>query len=139
MTKKDFCECMEIIKKRDNACNQVLDKMYDLFGDTDKMYDVLNVLPEIEILAIAMDDKNEWIDYYVYECNWNGKDRVKDSDGNEIPLETYEDLYEMIKGDNEKRNKEINNAFMEALKQNFEDIKKEEKINFDAIKMRGDV
>lgn len=89
MTKEQFCKCMGIIKKRYDACDVILDMLYEFFGVTDKIYGVLNVQSEIEILATAMGDKNEWIEYYIYECNWGSVDNDVRIDGKSVSLKTY--------------------------------------------------
>lgn len=57
------------------------------------------------------DKKDSWIDYYMYELEFgreNGRLKVHDKNGVEIPLSTPEDLYDLIKNNNiqkdEKRN-----------------------------------
>lgn len=45
------------------------------------------------------DEENDWIGYFAFELDWGEKytpGKVKDQDGNEIPLATYEDLYVLL-------------------------------------------
>lgn len=45
------------------------------------------------------DEENDWIGYFAFELDWGKKytpGKVKDQDGNEIPLATYEDLYVLL-------------------------------------------
>ena len=43
-----------------------------------------------------MDDTDEWIEYYIYDCNWGEEDNNLSIDGKVVPFKTYEDLYELI-------------------------------------------
>ena len=58
----------------------------------------------IDLLKRVMNDKDEWIEYYIYEANW-GKTfkEVYESDGTPIPLETIEDLYNIIIDSNKEQ------------------------------------
>lgn len=96
MTKQDFCECMELIKEQYDRCDKLNDGIYELFGGGDKLWDTLNINTEIKIMSKAMGDKNEWIEYYIYECNWGSVDNDVRIDGKSVSLKTYEDLYELI-------------------------------------------
>ena len=97
MTKQDFCECMELIKEQYDRCDKLNDDIYEIFGGGDKLWDTLNVNTEIEILEKAMDDKDEWIEYYIYDCSWGSVDNDVRINGEPVPFKTYEDLYYMIK------------------------------------------
>lgn len=96
MTKKDFCECMGLIKNQYDKCEKINDGIYDLLGGGDKLWDTLNVSTEVAILTKAMEDTEEWIDYYIYDCKWGEEDNNVSIDGKVVPFRTYEDLYEVI-------------------------------------------
>ena len=50
-----------------------------------------------ELLKRVMNDKKEWIEYYIYEADWEKTFKeIYESDGTPIPLETIEDLYNII-------------------------------------------
>ena len=44
-----------------------------------------------------MDDKDEWIEYYIYDCSWGNVDNDIRINGESVPFRTYDDLYDMIK------------------------------------------
>ena len=96
MTKQDFCECMKLIKEQYDRCYKLNDDIYGIFGGGDKLWDTLNVNTEIEILEKAMNDKDEWIEYYIYDCNWGSVDNNVRINGEPVTFKTYEDLYDMI-------------------------------------------
>lgn len=53
----------------------------------------------IELLGKAVDDKDGWISYYVFDLDFGKQSdflQVKDSDGNVIPLKTTKDLWNII-------------------------------------------
>ena len=96
--KKLFIESIEALKKQIVYDQKVCDTMSEIF-DGFCIYDngaVINQL--IKVLAEIYGDKSEWIEYYIYELDF-GKQWKKDSvsqDGNNIPLKTPEDLYNLI-------------------------------------------
>lgn len=54
----------------------------------------------IELLEKAVDDKDDWISYFIFELDFGKQNdilQVKDSDGNIIPLRTTKDLWNIIK------------------------------------------
>lgn len=54
----------------------------------------------IELLGKAVDDKDDWISYFIFELDFGKQNdilQVKDSDGNIIPLRTTKDLWNIIK------------------------------------------
>ena len=53
----------------------------------------------IELLAMLTNDKNEWIDYWIYELDFGKKANeyeCKDYNGKIIPLNTIEDLWNLL-------------------------------------------
>jgi len=54
----------------------------------------------VRVLEIAMNDKYQWISYWLYDCNY-GKNSLsaKDKHGKNIPLKTLSNLYDCIKND----------------------------------------
>ncbi len=58
----------------------------------------------LDVLKLAVDDKNDWISYWIYDLNC-GKDAknktVTNKQGKNIPIKTISDLWEII------NNKEI--------------------------------
>lgn len=97
MTKQDFCECMVLIKEQYDKCDKLNDSIYNLFGGGERLWNTLNVNTEIEILERAMDDTDEWIEYYIYDCNWGEVDNDIRINGEPVAFKTYEDLYELIR------------------------------------------
>ncbi len=101
MTKEQFCECMAVIKKQYDLNETMLKGLEIAFGNRTVEYASYNIDVSVEnmikILGIAMGDVDDWIGYYVFECKWGDKwHKVWDGNKNEIPLKTYEDLYEVI-------------------------------------------
>ena len=97
MTKQDFCKCMSLIKEQCDRFDKLNDGIYELFGRGDKLWDTLNINTEIEIMTKAMGDTDEWIEYYIYDCNWGEVDNDIRINGEPVAFKTFEDLYDMIK------------------------------------------
>lgn len=57
------------------------------------------IVPALSILSKMYDDTGEWIDYYAWEIDFGRKwtpGMIKDQNGEDIPLQTAEDLYDLI-------------------------------------------
>ena len=104
MTKQNFCECMSLIKEQYDKCDKFNNGIYELFGGGDKLWNTLNVNTEIAILEKAMEDTEEWIEYYIYDCNWGEEDNNVSIDGKVVPFRTYENLYEVIRREKSDKN-----------------------------------
>lgn len=96
LTFEEFNNYIKRIKKQ-IECEDSLDKaLQEMSPDFGGFFNAaINI--SIDLLKKVMNDKNEWIDYYIYEADW-GKTfkEVYESDGTPIPLETIEDLYNII-------------------------------------------
>lgn len=83
-------------------------KMQNMLGT---LYDLGIVLDNpplvgyyVEMLQKLMNDKHEWISYYIYETdsgNISG-DHVFDQDGKPIPFKDLEDIYRLITAENDE-------------------------------------
>ena len=54
----------------------------------------------VDILKDVMDDKDDWIGYYIYELDWGKEYRrgcIKDKNSKNIKLKTLTDLYNIFK------------------------------------------
>lgn len=100
MTKQDFCECMKLIKEQYDLNQKMLKGLTVAYGSRTSEYANYNISSSVtrmvKMLTKAMEDTEEWIEYYVFDSKWgkNGKVIVNDKP---VPFETYEDLYKMIK------------------------------------------
>lgn len=100
MTRKQFKEIMnEIIE-----LEKVEEEITTAFRKLDDDFNFIsfgrysNLI--IKCLEIAMNDKDEWIQYWVYELDYGTKakeDSVQDEDGINIPIKTLDDLYNILK------------------------------------------
>ena len=99
LTKKQFCKCMKLIRAQRDKNEAVLAGLETAFGSraTEYMVEVFSIDRMIKLLIIAMDDKDEWIEYYIYDCSWGSVDNDVRINGEPVPFKTYEDLYDMIK------------------------------------------
>lgn len=86
------------------------DNVYSLICKYNKeSYDEVEItLPTLEanvlsLLKMIMNDKYDWIDYWMYELDFGRKYHdgcVTDNQGNSIKLATIEDLWNLITEDN---------------------------------------
>ena len=108
MTKEQFIKLMEAIKERYYIIERIYDKLDDVFGSVGDLFiDETSMTPIIDVITEIIEDNDKWIEWYVYDKNWGTNERltVTDNNGNEIPSETLEDLWELIHmAENEKDN-----------------------------------
>jgi len=52
----------------------------------------------VNTLKEAMNDKYDWIGYFLYEryCKFTKKNIIHDSEGKNLPFRNYDDLYNLI-------------------------------------------
>jgi len=103
MDKKTFIKLMQelvSIKEDEDNLNKAFKKFnpdfnYISFGRYEELV--------VKCLEQAMDDKNDWISYWLYEldCGKESKRlKVKDKKGKIIPTKTINDLYNIIENKN---------------------------------------
>ena len=93
---EDFEKYMLEIKDqidKERKLDEALREMSPNFGG----FSTNSITLEIELLKRLMLDEEDWIGYYIWESDW-GKtfSCVWDEEGKEIPLETLQDLYNII-------------------------------------------
>ncbi len=101
MVKEQFIKLMTVIKERYYLLESIYDKLNGLFGDvSDRFIDSTSLFPIIKTISEIIGDDEDWIEWYVYEKEWGTKEDlgVADGDGNVVPSETLEDLWELIQG-----------------------------------------
>ena len=101
MTKEQFIKLMTVIKKKYREIERFWDGFYDLFGScSDKLVEITSLGEIIGVIADIVDDKEEWIYWYVYENDWveNGLEYVN-KNGGAFTLGSLEDLWDLIKNE----------------------------------------
>lgn len=93
---EDFEKYMLAIKeqiKKEHKLDEALREMSPDFGGFST--ETISII--VELLRRLMLDEEDWIGYYIWESDW-GKTFpcVWDEEGKEIPLETLQDLYNII-------------------------------------------
>lgn len=80
--------------------SDTLDKISELFGCVEKLYDASCIDEAVRLLEILCDDEEEsMISYWMWELDCGSKWHpgcVTDINGNDIKLETVEDLYNYL-------------------------------------------
>jgi hypothetical protein len=82
----------DVIKS--NAINSIIDDSCEEVFIRNKLTSL-----SVAMLKDLSNDKSDWIEYYIFELNFGKKNnvlKVYNKDKNEIPLETFEDLYNII-------------------------------------------
>lgn len=101
LDKETFVNCINRIMKQYDAIKELYNDFTRLFGNFEgdgTVSEVVSVDLPIKILAEAVDDKDEWIEYFIYNCDCGrGKKEVKWWDEEEtLFIETPEQLYDAI-------------------------------------------
>ena len=99
MTKEQFIRLMEVIKERYYKIEEIYNKLDDVFGSVGDLFIYeTSMTPIIDVISEIVEDNDKWIEWYVYDKNWGTDERltVTDNNGNEIPSETLEDLWNLI-------------------------------------------
>lgn len=93
---KDFKKYMLAIKDQMNKEDKLDEALHEMSPDFGG-FGSESITLIIELLKRLMLDEEDWIGYYIWESNWGEIfSCVWDKDGNEIPLATLEDLYNII-------------------------------------------
>lgn len=102
ISKKNFIKYLKKIKELDDAEDKITDSLR-LIGSIDFSSFSLEkpITLALEILKDAIDDKYDYISYFIYELNWGqdkmAKNCVTEKDGTKRSLQTIEQLYDYIK------------------------------------------
>ena len=98
IAKKIFVDTMNKLQKLDEKLNAVDIALKDLSPDFGGLYipDFFDIT--IEILQEVMNDKDDWLMYFVYERDWLKDIELGDITVGDKPvqIETWEDVYDFI-------------------------------------------
>lgn len=118
MTKEQFIQLMEVIKERYYKIEKIYDKLDDVFGSVGDLFiDETSMTPIIDVISEIVEDNNKWIEWYVYDKNWGTDERltVTDNNGNEIPSEALEDLWNLIHTTENEQDNYSNDSHMDGI------------------------
>lgn len=110
MSKESFCKVMDNYKSMFSFTDE-MNELFDKYKADGNIYPPLCTETVIDLLEFIFNDKNQWINYWIFELDFgkNYEDGdAKDADGSNIPLKTVEDLYDLLVR-NMKENGEHNN------------------------------
>lgn len=99
LNKKSFVEYINFIKKMQDSEMRIYHVLREEITDFDGFIYSKYETKFVDLLAEVMDDKDEWISYFIYELdfgqNWK-EGTVTEKDGTDIRLQTPEDLYILL-------------------------------------------
>lgn len=99
LTKKKFCEYINFIKERQDSELRVCKALNDEFIDANIFFYSKYESKLVELLKIIMQDKGDWIDYFIYELDFGKKWKVgtvTEKDGTSIDISDAEKLYDFL-------------------------------------------
>ncbi len=100
MNKKEAIEKFIKIYKQNEL---LIDKLQELFGFTDSvmLYDTLFAMEDfsIELVEEIVDDKDKWIEWFVYENGCGEKEYKAGLRDNLKKIKTVDDLLELIENE----------------------------------------
>lgn len=98
ITKKTFVDTMNKLQELDEKLNAVDVALKNLSPDFGGLYipDFFDIT--IDILQEVMNDKDDWLMYFVYERDWLRDMKLGDVtvEDEPIQIETWEDVYDFI-------------------------------------------
>ena len=99
ISKETFVKTMQRLKKLDDDMNTADEAFKRLCPDFCSFYltDPADMI--VDILEDVFEDKDHWIEYFVYELNYlNGYDAhsVLDENGRPIDVSTWENVYDFL-------------------------------------------
>ena len=100
MDKKEFVKSLINIKSILDDIDGVHLALKKLDPDFGGLYMSRVETALIDMLEKLVDDKSQWISYYIYDLEWGKKWKLKsvtDKRGKDIPLKTMENLFDCIK------------------------------------------
>lgn len=107
ITYDEFNRYMTVIKDEEELQDKITDAVSD-YNKKQKTSVYLEIPSQdgviVDLLAKILDDKNEWISYWVYELDCGRRyvdGSVTDKDGGIIKLKTIEDLWNLIMSEKE--------------------------------------
>lgn len=105
MSKESFCRVMDNYKSMWNFTDDLND-LFRKYKSDGEVYPPMCTETVIDLLEFIFNDKNHWIKYWTFELEFGNRYEdgdVKYEHGNNIPLKTVEDLYDLLI-DNMKEN-----------------------------------
>lgn len=99
ITKERFIKTLRELKQLETDIENVHKALKQLDPDFGGFYLSRVSTLIIDLLQASMDDKYEWISYFIYELNWGKtyhKKSISDKDGNNIKLKNVGDLYNYL-------------------------------------------
>ncbi len=99
MIRQEFLRVMKNLKDLENDIRSVHVALKKLDPDFGGFFISRVPALALDILKIAMEDKSNWIEYYIYEMDWGTRckeNSVTDKNGDPIPFRTVDDLYDCI-------------------------------------------
>jgi hypothetical protein len=98
MTREQFNTAMQALYDHDQFLDQITQFARRMFPhDHLSSPETKLSVAFLQTLKDLMQDEHDWIGYYIYELDWGTKtDLTVRIQGEEIPLKTFDDLYNLI-------------------------------------------
>jgi len=109
LTFEQFLDCIETIQDQMDDDAALNDLLSDKFALESTMLCNPLTTKYIELLRNIFNDESDWISYYIYDLDFGKEYRegvVQDENGQNVPLLTVEDLYNLLIENME--NKDVN-------------------------------
>lgn len=99
LNKEEFVEFINFAKKRCEAVDSVASQLKRLLDIDICFLDCQYKHNFLKLLKTVMEDESDWISYFAYDLEWGREYHqgdIVDENGNEIKLQTAEDLYDLL-------------------------------------------
>lgn len=98
MSKESFYKVIDDYKTMFDFTDE-MNELFDKYQTDGNIYPPMCTESVIDLLEFIFDDKNHWISYWVWELEFGKRyedGKIKDENGEDIPLRSVEDLYDLL-------------------------------------------
>lgn len=98
ISKADFVNYMKRIEVLDAKMNRI-DVAFKAIDSNFYISDAIEI--SVQLLKIALEDKTDWLDYFIFECDFLNNEGHIWIDDVPIEINSWEDVYDFIREANE--------------------------------------
>lgn len=97
ISRPSFHKCMKSIKCASMQRQKDYEKIQSVLGDCEKILEMSDITPMVDMLTQVCDDIRGFICQYIYDNNWgNAGLTVEDENGRRYAFDTVDDLYDVL-------------------------------------------
>ena len=98
MSKESFYKVIDDYKTMFDFTDE-MNELFDKYKTDGNIYPPMCTKTVTDLLEFIFNDKNQWINYWIWELEFGKRyedGKIKDENGEDIPLRSVEDLYDLL-------------------------------------------